>query len=186
MKNESMASMYVGFIVAMFAMYIILSLEFKSYMQPMLILAIIPFGCIGAVFMHAAFGQPLSQFSLFGMVALSGIVVNDSIVLIDFLNRSIESGEPIHDALMNVGQRRFTSVMLTSVTTVGGLLPLIMETSLQAQMLIPMALTISGGVISALVLVLFFIPVLYSYYIDGLKLMGINIRTMLIHNDDLG
>ena len=86
---------------------------------------------------------------------------------------------------MNVGQRRFISVMLTSVTTVGGLLPLIMETSLQAQMLIPMALTISGGVIFALVLVLFFIPVLYSYYIDGLKLMGINIRTMLIHNDHI-
>lgn len=185
MKNESMASMYVGFIVAMFAMYIILSLEFKSYVQPMLILAIIPFGCIGAVFMHAAFFQPLSQFSLFGMVALSGIVVNDSIVLIDFLNRAIESGEPVHSALMNVGQRRFISVMLTSVTTVGGLLPLIMETSLQAQMLIPMALTISGGVIFALVLVLFFIPVLYSYYIDGLKLMGINIRTMLIHNDHI-
>ncbi|MBR5161441.1 MAG: efflux RND transporter permease subunit, partial [Thermoguttaceae bacterium] len=185
MKNESMSSMYVGFIVAMFAMYIILSLEFKSYVQPLLILAIIPFGVIGAVFIHAAFGQPLSQFSLFGMVALSGIVVNDSIVLIDFLNRAIESGEPVHDALMNVGQRRFTSVMLTSVTTVGGLLPLIMETSLQAQMLIPMALTISGGVMSSLILVLFFIPVLYSYYIDGLKLMGINIRRMLIHNDNL-
>lgn len=185
MKNESMSSMYVGFVVAMFAMYIILSLEFKSYVQPLLILAIIPFGVIGAVFIHAAFGQPLSQFSLFGMVALSGIVVNDSIVLIDFLNRAIESGEPVHDALMNVGQRRFTSVMLTSVTTVGGLLPLIMETSLQAQMLIPMALTISGGVMSSLILVLFFIPVLYSYYIDGLKLMGINLRTMLIHNDNL-
>ena len=185
MKNESMGSMYVGFVVAMFAMYIILSLEFKSYVQPLLILAIIPFGVIGAVFIHAAFGQPLSQFSLFGMVALSGIVVNDSIVLIDFLNRAIESGEPVHDALMNVGQRRFTSVMLTSVTTVGGLLPLIMETSLQAQMLIPMALTISGGVMSSLILVLFFIPVLYSYYIDGLKLMGINIRRMLIHNDNL-
>ena len=75
--------------------------------------------------------------------------------------------------------------MLTSVTTVGGLLPLIMETSLQAQMLIPMALTISGGVMSSLILVLFFIPVLYSYYIDGLKLMGINIRSMLVHNDNL-
>ena len=103
MKNESMGSMYVGFVVAMFAMYIILSLEFKSYVQPLLILAIIPFGAVGAVFIHAAFGQPLSQFSLFGMVALSGIVVNDSIVLIDFLNRAIESGEPLHDALMNVG-----------------------------------------------------------------------------------
>ena len=184
-QNESMASMTIGIIAAVFAMYIILSLEFKSYVQPLLILAIIPFGFIGAIGMHVLFGCPLSQFSLFGMVALSGIVVNDSIVLIDFLNREIEAGEPVHDALMTVGQRRFIAVVLTSVTTVGGLLPLSLETSLQAQMLVPMALTISGGVIFSILLVLFFIPVLYSYYIDGLKLMGINIRTMLIHNDNI-
>lgn len=184
MKNESMQSIYIGFVIAVFAMFVVLSMEFKSYAQPLIILAIIPFGLIGAVYMHAICNEPLSQFSLFGMVALSGIVINDSIVLIDFLNRAIEDGEPIHDALMNVGQRRFCAVMLTSVTTIGGLLPLIMETSLQARMLIPMALTIAGGVAFSLVLVLYFVPVLYSYYIDGLKLLNIDIRRMLLQAEN--
>ena len=179
MKNESTDSMKLGFIIALFAMFVALAMEFRSYMQPAMIIIIIPFGIVGAVLFHMIFNQPLSQFSLFGMVALSGIVVNDSIVLIDFMNAGIRSGKDPHEVLVTVGQQRFCAVMLTSVTTVGGLLPLILETSRQAQMLIPMALTIAGGVTSALVLVLFFIPVLYSYYLDGLKLLGIDILGVL-------
>lgn len=179
MKNESMESMELGFVIALFTMFVILAMEFRSYVQPAIIIAIIPFGVVGAVLFHLIFNQPLSQFSLFGMVALSGIVVNDSIVLIDFMNSGIREGRRPQDVLVEVGQQRFCAVMLTSITTVGGLLPLILETSRQAQMLIPMALTIAGGVTSALVLVLLFVPVLYSYYLDGLGLLGIDIHGVL-------
>jgi multidrug efflux pump subunit AcrB len=102
--------------------------------------------------------------SLFGLVALSGIIINDSIVMIDFINRKIRNGMAIHETLILVGQNRFRPIVLTSVTTIGGLLPIVLETSFQAQMIIPMALSLSGGVAFALILVLYFVPVLYSFY----------------------
>ncbi|MDR1384890.1 MAG: efflux RND transporter permease subunit [Planctomycetaceae bacterium] len=164
--NEAADSMMIGFSLAMCAMFIALTIQFRSYLQPLIIMAIIPFGLTGAAAAHLLFGEPLTLFSLFGLVALSGIIVNDSIVMIDFINRKIHDGAAIRETLIMVGQNRFRPIVLTSVTTIGGLLPIVMETSFQAKMIIPMALSIAGGVAFALILVLYFVPVLYSYYAD--------------------
>ncbi|MHC2069558.1 efflux RND transporter permease subunit [Bremerella sp. T1] len=168
-RTESMGSLGNGFIVALVAMFMLLAFEFKSYFQPLLILAIIPFGAIGAVVGHAIMGMPLTFFSMFGLVALTGIVVNDSIVLVDFINQRVKAGLPINEALVEAGSRRFRPVLLTTITTVGGLLPLLMETSLQAQLLIPMATSIAFGEIFATVLVLFLVPVGYSIKVSILE-----------------
>lgn len=183
-KSESNQSMIIGFTAALCAMFIILSMQFRSYVQPLIILAIIPFSIIGVVAAHFIAGEPLCQFSLFGLVALSGIVVNDSIVLIDFINTRVRRGEPVHDVLLEAGKSRFRPVVLTSVTTIGGLLPIVLETSLQAQMIIPMALSVAGGATVSLLLVLFFVPVLYSFYADTLKRFHINLHDMLVEADE--
>ena len=161
--NESMKSMLYGFVAVMLGMYLLFTIEFKSYLQPLLVLSIIPFGVCGAIFGHVVQGLPFTLFSIYGLVALSGIVVNDSIVLIDFINRRIADGLPLHDAIIDAGRRRCRPVLLTSLTTIGGMLPILLETSRQAQVLIPMATSLSFGLIFATVLVLILAPV--SYFI---------------------
>lgn len=160
--RESIGSLFRGFGVALLVMFVLLSFELKSYWQPLLILIAIPFGIIGAVGGHALLGLPLTMFSMFGLVGLTGIVVNDSIVLVDFINARLRAGLPIEQALLEAGTRRFRPVMLTTVTTVGGLLPILLETSLQAQILIPMATSIAFGEIFATVVVLLLVPTGYS------------------------
>jgi multidrug efflux pump subunit AcrB len=172
-QQESMESMMVGFLVAILAMFVLLAFEFKSYAQPLIILVIIPFGMIGAVAGHAIQGLPITLFSVFGLVALSGIVINDSIVLVDFINHMRNSGMSLREAAVQAGQRRFRPVMLTTTTTVGGLTPILLETSFQAQMLIPMATSIAFGEIFATILVLFLVPVLYSLYGDAYDILGV-------------
>jgi len=171
-QRESLSSMGLGFLVALMAMFLLLTFEFKSYFQPILIMAIIPFGAIGAVIGHAIMGIPLTMFSMFGLVALTGIVVNDSIVLVDFINNRIKDGMSIQEALVDAGVRRFRPVMLTTATTVGGLLPLLTETSLQAQILIPMATSIAFGEIFATAIVLYLVPVGYSIKAEFLMLFA--------------
>ncbi len=161
---ESFFSLVIGFTVAMFSMYLLLVFEFTSYLQPLIILAIVPFGIVGAIFGHAFMGLPLTLFSMFGMVTLSGVVVNDSIVLVDFINQCIRKGMPVNEALMNAGSRRLRAVFLTSVTTVAGLLPMLSEKSLQAQALIPMATSLAFGLIGSTCLVLLMVPFLYKAY----------------------
>ncbi|MEI6036930.1 MAG: efflux RND transporter permease subunit [Planctomycetota bacterium] len=162
--NESLHSLGIGFIVAVFAMFVLLTMEFKSYFQPMLILAIIPFGCAGAVFGHAVMGMPLTIFSMFGLVALAGVVVNDSIVLIDFINSRVKEGRPLRLALREAGCLRFRPVFLTSITTIGGLMPILLEQSFQAQLLIPMATSLVFGLATTTLLVLLLVPVMYSFF----------------------
>lgn len=159
--TESIQSLLVGLAIALLAMFVLLTLEFTSYVQPLLIMAIIPFGVVGAVFGHALMGLPMTLFSLFGLVTLTGIVVNDSIVLIDFINHRVDDGTPLKTALLEAGARRLRPIFLTSVTTVAGLFPLILETSFQAQILIPMAVSICFGLIVSTGLVLFLIPTFY-------------------------
>jgi HAE1 family hydrophobic/amphiphilic exporter-1 len=125
---------------------------------------IIPFGCIGAIAGHFVLGLPVTMFSLFGLVALTGVVVNDSIVLIDFINQRMAGGMPLQDAVIDAGRRRFRPVLLTSVTTVAGLTPILMETSLQAQFLIPMATSLSFGIMMSTVLVLVLVPSFYCIF----------------------
>ena len=132
---------------------------------------IIPFGMIGAVWGHALLGLPLTLFSMFGLVALSGVVINDSIVLIDFINSRIRAGIPAEQALMESGERRFRPIMLTSMTTIAGLIPLMLERSFQAQLLIPMAASLAFGLMLGTFLVLFLVPVFYSLYLKTVLLL---------------
>jgi multidrug efflux pump subunit AcrB len=164
-SRESVGSLMRGFFVAIVAMYVLLVIQFRSYVQPILILMIVPFGMIGAVWGHALLGLPLTLFSMFGLVALSGVVINDSIVLIDFINTRVRSGQPVFDALAESGQRRFRPILLTSMTTIAGLIPLMLERSFQAQLLIPMAASLAFGLLVATFLVLFLVPVFYSLYL---------------------
>ena len=164
-SKDSVGSLMRGFAIAIVAMYVLLVLQFRSYIQPVLILLIVPFGMIGAVWGHALLGLPLTLFSMFGLVALSGVVINDSIVLIDFINSRVREGVPVQTALMESGERRFRPIMLTSMTTIAGLIPLMTERSFQAQILIPMAASLAFGLMLATFLVLFLVPVLYSLYL---------------------
>ena len=163
-NEESMRSMFVGFVIALVCMYVLLTLQFRSYIQPIIILCIIPFGWLGAILGHAIMGLNLTLFSFFGLIALTGVVVNDSIVLVDFINRRIAEGMPLFDALMSAGRRRFRPIMLTSFTTVAGLFPILLETSLQAQVLIPMAASLIFGLITGTLLILVLVPLFYQIY----------------------
>ncbi len=129
-----------------------------------IIMAIIPFGAIGAVFGHVIMGFNLTLMSLFGLVALTGVVVNDSIVLIDFINHRLRDGVPVKEALLDAGRQRFRPVMLTSITTVVGLLPLLLEPSFQARVLQPMAASLAFGLMFATLLVLVLVPAFYLVY----------------------
>jgi HAE1 family hydrophobic/amphiphilic exporter-1 len=166
-QEETMASLrslFIGFAIAMCGIFLLLTVQFRSYLQPLLVLAVIPFGMVGAIWGHLAMGLPLTIFTMFGLVALSGVVVNDSIVLIDFINRRRAEGDDLHEALMAAGCQRFRPVLLTSVTTVAGLLPILVERSMQAEILIPMAVSIACGLSLATVWVLLLIPSLYRFY----------------------
>ncbi len=156
--RESFDSLYVGYPLALLGIFIIIATMFRSYAQPFIIMFTIPFGIIGAVMGHLLLGYDLSIMSIFGMVALTGVVVNDAIVLIERVNENIAEGMPFFEAILSGGARRFRAIFLTSVSTVGGLAPLIMETDLQAKFLIPMALSIAAGIAFATVLTLVLVP----------------------------
>jgi len=160
-SRRTMGDLLSGAALAMLAMYGIIAVMFKSYSQPLIIMFSIPFGVVGAVMGHWLLGRDLSIMSFFGIVALAGIVVNDSLVLVDFINNSVKSGKSVWDSVSSAGLARFRAVMLTSVTTVAGLLPLIMEKSFQAQFLIPMAISLSFGLIFSTFVTLFIVPSLY-------------------------
>jgi multidrug efflux pump subunit AcrB len=163
--QESVNSMAIGFLAATCGMFVLLTVQFRSYLQPLLVLFIIPFGFIGAVAGHALLQMDLTIFSLFGLIALTGVVVNDSIVLIDAVNRRIRGGVPYLEALLDAGRTRFRPVVLTSITTVAGLTPMLLETSFQAQVLIPMATSVCFGLLFATALVLLLIPTFYVIYL---------------------
>lgn len=163
--SESLSSLGWGVGAALVAMYLVLVLEFRSYFQPFLIMCIIPFGIIGAVWGHAFMGIEVTLFSFFGLVALTGIVVNDSIVLVDFINHRVRDGMDQQEALLQAGRRRLRPVFLTSLTTIGGLIPMLLETSFQAQFLVPMATSIAFGLMLSTLLVLFQVPVFFQIYL---------------------
>jgi multidrug efflux pump subunit AcrB len=157
-SEESVGSLKVGFPIALVGIFVIIATIFRSYLQPLIIMLTVPFGIIGAVIGHQLKGIELSLMSLFGIVALAGVVVNDAIVLIEAYNTNISKGMDIREALLEAGNRRFRAVFLTTLSTVGGLTPMILETDLQAQFLIPMALSIAAGVAFATLLTLLLIP----------------------------
>lgn len=164
--KDLLSDLKVGFSMALMLIFVLLASQFKSYIQPVIIMTAIPFGLIGAIAGHFLMGLEFTMFSVFGTVALSGIVVNDSLILIDFVNSKIRGGVQAFDSVISAGQSRFRAVLLTSVTTIAGLLPLLLETSFQAKFLIPMAVSISFGLMAATVLTLLFVPALYMVIRD--------------------
>jgi len=145
----------------------LLAIPLKSYSQAVMIMVVIPFGVIGAVFGHFILGMDLSALSVMGILAASGVVINDSLVMVDYVNRARKRGERLKDAVMHAGTKRFRAIMLTSLTTFIGLVPIIFfETSAQAQIVIPMAVSLSFGVLFATVVTLVFIPSLYMIIED--------------------
>jgi multidrug efflux pump subunit AcrB len=159
--GESIDSLKSGYLLAMMGIFLLLASQFRSYIQPVIIMMAIPFGLIGAVFGHLVMGMEFTIISIFGIVALSGIVVNDALILIDFINRAVRSGVDIETAVVESGKARFRPVLLTSITTIAGLLPILLETSFQAQFLIPMAISICFGLLAATMLTLLYVPALY-------------------------
>ncbi|MBT4844828.1 MAG: efflux RND transporter permease subunit [Planctomycetaceae bacterium] len=164
-QAEALNSMITGFIVAMLVIFLVLTLQFKSYIQPFIIMAIMPFALIGVIWGHYFLTIPITLFSLCGIVALMGVVINDSIVLVDFINKSYERGGDIVEVLMEAGRHRFRPVALTSITTVAGLFPILTETSLQATLLIPMAASLCFGLAVGTVMIMYLVPVFYRIYI---------------------
>ena len=159
--RESVQSLVRGFVVSLFAMYFLLAIPFRSYTQPLIVMVAIPFGVVGATLGHLALGYNLSLMSMMGAVALSGVVVNDSLVLIDFANRQRKAGLSPGEAIRQAGRRRFRPILLTTLTTFGGLAPMIFETSRQARFMIPMAISLGFGILFATVITLVIVPCLY-------------------------
>jgi len=153
-------------LIALFIIYALLAVPLKSYLQPFIVMSVIPFGLIGAIGGHVILGQSVSILSILGFVALAGVVVNDSLVLVDFINQERKQGRPLRDAIIESGAARFRPIILTSLTTFAGLLPLLFETSLQAQFLIPMATSLSFGVLFATFMTLLLVPAFYNILQD--------------------
>ncbi|QTH65024.1 efflux RND transporter permease subunit [Psychrosphaera ytuae] len=167
-QAESFGSLAWALIFVFFVIYALLAIPFKSYSQPLIVMSIIPFGMIGAVAGHWIMGMELTIMSLLGMLALIGVVVNDSLVLVDYINKRRDSGFDIKEAVLTAGSARFRPVMLTSLTTFIGLMPLLFEKSTQAQFLIPMAVSLGFGILFATFITLILVPVNYSL-MAGLK-----------------
>ncbi|GMQ75242.1 MAG: efflux RND transporter permease subunit [Gammaproteobacteria bacterium] len=168
-QRESFGSLRLGLAFVLFIIYALLAIPFKSYGQPLIVMSVLPFGVVGAILGHMLLGLNLSIFSLMGMLALIGVVVNDSLILVDYVNRRRAEGRPTIEAVRIAGVARFRAVMLTSLTTFAGLAPLIFEKSTQAQFLIPMAVSLGFGILFATFITLFLVPVNYMILEDLVK-----------------
>jgi multidrug efflux pump subunit AcrB len=166
-QQETLAGLGEGFLFALLLIYILLAIPFRSYSQPLIVMTAIPFGIVGAVWGHVLMGVNLTILSGFGIVALTGVVVNDSLVMVDFVNREVAGGKPLKDAIRTAGVARFRPILLTSITTFAGLTPLLLERSMQAQFLIPMAISLAFGVIFATSITLILVPSSYHILEDA-------------------
>jgi multidrug efflux pump subunit AcrB len=158
--RESTQSLWAGFALAMIIIYALLAIAFNNYSQPIIVMSAIPFGIVGAVIGHILLGYDLSLISLMGVIALSGVMVNDSLIMIDFANRN-RADKSAFEAIHEAGIRRFRPIILTTLTTFGGLTPIILETSRQAYYLIPMAISLGFGIVFATAIILVIVPCLY-------------------------
>ena len=160
-QADFMRQLGVAGLGALFLIYGLIAIPTKSYVQPIVIMSVIPFGIIGAIVGHFIMGKTINMMSIYGFIALTGVVVNDSLILVDFINRAKGSGKRMIDVVMEAGTQRFRAILLTSLTTFFGIFPLYFEGSLQAQFIIPMAISLGFGIIFATVITLFLIPALY-------------------------
>lgn len=160
-RAKSMSSLMFGFLGAQFFIYSLLAVFFKSYFQPLIVMAAIPFGMAGAAVGHLLLGYPLSFLSMFGVVGLSGVVVNDSLILLDAINRHPLKQTNLFQAVVEASQSRVRPILMTTVTTFFGLAPLLFETSRQAKFLVPMAISLGVGIVFATLITLFLIPLFF-------------------------
>ncbi len=160
-QMEAMAALAKGFVVALFVIYALMAIPFKSYIQPLIVMTAVPFGIVGAVWGHIIMGLSMSILSMCGLIALTGIVVNDSLVLVTYINTLRASGKKLADAVREAGAARFRAIVLTSLTTAAGITPLMLETEVQAQFLIPMAVALAYGVIFSTAITLVLVPSSY-------------------------
>ncbi|MGO1426458.1 MAG: efflux RND transporter permease subunit, partial [Halomonas sp.] len=158
---DNLATLRTSMWLMIAALYALLAIPFRSYLQPLLVLAAIPFGIVGAVAGHMIMGFGLSIISLLGMLALSGVVINDALVLIDYANRKRREGMAAREAIVAAATRRLRPIMMTTLTTFLGLAPMILETSRQARFMIPMAISLGFGMLFATVILLILVPCLY-------------------------
>jgi multidrug efflux pump subunit AcrB len=160
-KNDLLLALAGGFAVALFGIYALMAIPLRSFLQPVMIMTAIPFGIVGAIGGHMLAGYDLSILSLFGVIALAGVVVNDNIVLVDWVNQRRDAHDSLFEAVRTAGAARFRPILLTSLTTFGGLTPLLLEKSVQARFLVPMAISLGFGVMFATLISLVLVPALY-------------------------
>jgi multidrug efflux pump subunit AcrB len=170
-EQELQRKMLVALVAAIFLIYALIAIPLHSYSQPLIIMSVIPFGAIGAIVGHIIMGHAISMFSLFGLFALAGVVVNDSLILVDFINKGRLRGLPLRRAVIESGTARFRAIILTSFTTAAGLTPIIFETDPQAQAIIPTAISIGYGIVFATIITLFLVPALCMLQEDGFARM---------------
>mgnify|MGYP001795001814 CR=1 FL=1 len=169
-EQELVQNFIIAFLVALFLIYGLIAIPLKSYTQPLIIMSVIPFGFIGAVVGHMLLGKTISMFSIIGLLALAGVVVNDSLIMTDFVNKARRRGVDTITAVVESGKARFRAIILTSLTTAIGLMPIMFEQSSQAQFVIPMAISLSFGILFATVITLILVPVLYLLLLDSKNL----------------
>ncbi|MDG1670470.1 MAG: efflux RND transporter permease subunit, partial [Akkermansiaceae bacterium] len=169
-QSDSIREMMVGFVGALLMMYVLMAIPLKSYIQPLIVMSVIPFGIVGGIAGHIVMDMNLSIMSLCGIVALAGVVVNDSLVLVDYVNRNRDGATTIKEAAVIAGARRFRPILLTSLTTFAGLMPMLLETDLQAKFLIPMAVSLGFGILFATAITLILVPSIYLILDDVITL----------------
>ncbi|WP_018691309.1 efflux RND transporter permease subunit [Algicola sagamiensis] len=170
-EQEELLRSLRNMLMVFLAIYALLAIPLKSYSQPLIVMSAIPFGVVGAILGHLILGMDLSMFSIFGIIAAIGVVVNDSLVLVDYVNQRRAEGLAIRDAVIEAGGARFRAIILTSLTTFIGLAPIMMETSLQAKFVIPMAVSLAFGILFSTVITLVLIPCLYLL-LDDIRQLG--------------
>ncbi|MCZ6889917.1 MAG: efflux RND transporter permease subunit [Gammaproteobacteria bacterium] len=171
-ERMSLQQLGYAFLAALIGIYALMAIPLKSYVQPLIIMSVIPFGIIGAVIGHMIIGIALNAISIIGIIALSGVVVNDSLIMVDFINKKMDAGASHAEAAIESGAARFRAILLTSLTTFFGLAPIVLERSMQAQMMIPMAVSMAFGILFATVITLILVPCLYNIVWDMRRAVG--------------
>ena len=184
-RSKSMGSLGSTALLALLVIYALLAIPLKSYLQPLIIMSVIPFGAVGAIVGHLILGMPLVFFSLLGIVALSGVVVNSSLVLVDYINRQRHSGQDLAWVLSHAGSVRFRPIVLTSVTTFVGLAPMMLDKSISTGMFVPMAASLAFGVLMGTIVTLFLVPCLVMILDDWLRFTGSPSRAGALHEGDI-
>jgi multidrug efflux pump subunit AcrB len=164
--GKTQRSMLVGFVVGLIGVFLLLSFLFRSYVEPIVVMLVIPLSLTGSIFGHMAMGLDFSMPSMLGYVALAGVVVNNSILLVDFIKHESGSARSVAEAASRAVRARFRAMLLTSLTTIAGLMPVLLETSLQAQILVPLVASLTFGLLAATFVVLFVLPAIYAILDD--------------------